>query len=100
MVQMAYATRDDVIASTSYSIHQSIKGYPGSEPLVALCFSCCNRKQVLGSRVNEESLTIQKSYPSLPIAGFYTYGEIAPLERNRPTRFHNNTFVNLVMGLQ
>jgi hypothetical protein len=86
------------VEATEESVASALDVYPGSEPLAALCFSCAARKLVLGTRVEEECLAFNNNYPRLPFAGFYTYGEFAPLERNRPVRFHNQTFVNLVMG--
>ncbi len=100
MVQIAHSTRDKIVEAADLAIRRSVKGYPGKEPLAALCFSCCARKQVLGTRVVEEYEAIKKSFPDLPVAGFYGYGEFAPLELHRPPRFHNETFIILVMGLR
>jgi hypothetical protein len=99
-VQIAHSTRDKIVEAAEQSIRASVKGYPGTEPLAALCFSCGSRKQVLGTRVEEEYFAFKNSFPDLPVAGFYTYGEIGPLMRDRPARFHNETFVNVVMGLK
>ncbi len=100
MVQITHSTRDSIVEAAEQSIEESVKGYPGTEPLVALCFSCSSRKQVLGTRTEAEYLALRNRFPDLPLAGFYTYGEFAPLERYRQVRFHNTTFVNLVMGLK
>lgn len=98
-VQIAHSTRDRIVEAAERSIAASVKSYPGNRPLAALCFSCCARKQVLGTRVEEEYAAFQRTLPEIPIVGFYTYGEIGPLERGRPARFHNETFFNLVIGL-
>lgn len=100
LVQIAHSTRDEIVAAADKAISSSATGYSGTEPLAALCFSCCARKQVLGTRVIEEYQAIHKRFPDLPVAGFYGYGEFSPLAANRPTRFHNETFIILVMGLK
>ncbi len=100
MVQFTHATRNEIVAATDQSITQSFSEYSGTEPLAALCFSCAARKLVLGTRVEEEYLAFKNSYPTLPVAGFYTYGEYAPLRRGRQTRYHASTFVNLIMGVK
>ncbi len=100
MVQIAHSTRDRIVEAADQSIRKSVEEYPGSEPLAALCFSCCARKQVLGTRVVEEYQAFKKSFPDLPVVGFYGYGEFGPLEANKPARFHNETFINVVIGLK
>jgi hypothetical protein len=54
---------------------------------------------VLGTRTAREITVVGEALPRpLPVAGFYTYGEIAPLEPNGPSRFHNETFVTLFLS--
>ncbi|MCZ6528374.1 MAG: FIST C-terminal domain-containing protein, partial [Candidatus Dadabacteria bacterium] len=64
----------------------------------AICFSCAARKLVLGTRAHEEFELIQKDYSDLMVTGFYAYGEIGPLRPNTPSRFHNETFISLLIG--
>jgi len=97
-VQLSHTTRDRIIEATEKSISQSFKNYSGQEPEVAICFSCSGRKQVLGTRTSEEYKLVKKVNPDLRVFGFHGYGEIAPLDKNRPSRFHNETFVSLLLG--
>ena len=99
-IQITYATRDQIVEATKTSVNSSMTGYPGTKPSAALCFSCSARKFVLGTRVKEEYDAFKKIFPDLPVAGFYTYGEIGPLGRNKPARFHNETFISLILGLE
>ena len=99
-VQITHTTRSKIIEATKKSINSSISGYPGSNPAVSLCFSCAARKQILGTRVGEEYMAYKNNYPELPVIGFYTYGEIGPLGRAKPSRFHNETFINLLIGMK
>ena len=60
---------------------------------VVFFFSCMARKIVLGRRTNEEIRAAQEVFgDDVPMAGFYTYGEIANCGQRRPIcRFHNET---------
>lgn len=97
-VQITHVERDGIINATGSSISNAQKNYPGTTPELAICFSCAGRKLVLGTRANEEIQLIQKKHPNLIVAGFYAYGEIAPLMSNTPSRFHNETFISLLIG--
>jgi hypothetical protein len=99
-IQITHSTRDKIIEATKTSVNASVTDYPGTKPSAALCFSCASRKQVLGTRVKEEYDAFKKNFPDLPVVGFYTYGEIGPLGWNKPARFHNNTFFNLIIGVE
>lgn len=98
-VQLVRSTRDDILHSVQTSAQQALEAYPGKQPSAALFFSCANRRQVLGTRAKEEhQIAIRLLNASLPVCGFYTYGEIAPLRQDSESRFHNETFVTLFLG--
>lgn len=99
-VQITHTTRDKIIEAAIKSVNSAIAEYPGSKPSAALCFSCCARKLVLGTRVDEEYQVLKSNFPDLPVAGFYTYGEIGPIKKDKPSRFHNETFLSLLIGLE
>ncbi len=100
-VQISHAaSRDTIVKATEEAVRTSVDGYPGKEPLAALCFPGASRKQLLGTRIDEEYLVFKSSYPHLPVAGFYNYGQFAPLKKGLTSRFHNQTFLNLVLGLR
>jgi hypothetical protein len=99
-VQLTHSTRDKVIESVNESVKSAVADYPGSKPSVALCFTCMARKIVLGSRVDEEYHVLKTDFPDLPVAGFYTGGEIGPLGRDKPARYHNETFLTLLLGVE
>jgi hypothetical protein len=78
---------------------QAVQNYPGKMPAAALFFSCASRRQILGSRTQEEYQIAQSCLSqSLPSCGFYTNGEIAPLEDRGISYFHNETFITLLLG--
>ena len=97
-VQLTTGTRDEVVAATESALAQALAAYPGGRPSAALVFTCAARKQLLGTRVGEESTLLRAGLKGLPLAGFYAYGELAPLQLGQPTRFHNETIVALLLG--
>jgi hypothetical protein len=61
-------------------------------------FSCMVRKAVLGSQTaTETEITRDELAANLPLCGFYSYGEIAPLESGS-TQLHNETIVAVLLG--
>ena len=98
-VRISEASRDMLIGGARGSVLGALKAYPGEKPDAALLFSCVSRKRLLGTRAKEE-LEIVKSVvsDSLPICGFYTYGEIAPARADGRVLFHNNSFVTVFIG--
>lgn len=99
IVQIAEATHDSILSASRTSMMQALHNYPGKEPAAALYFSCCGRRQVLGTRTKEEYALTQTCFTeSLPSCGFYTNGEISPLEQQGISYFHNQTFITLLLG--
>ena len=99
-IQITHSTRDKIVEAAKTSVNSSVTEYPGSKPVAALCFSCAARKQVLGTRVGEEYLAYKSVFSDLPVVGCYTYGEIGPLKKGNPARFNNETFFNVIIGLE
>lgn len=99
IVQMTEATHDGILAAAHLSTLQALESYPGVEPAAALFLSCASRRQILGSRTKEEYELAQHCLTKpLPSCGFYTNGEIAPLQTKGVTHFHNETFITLLLG--
>lgn len=99
IVRMATASRDEILASSKQAMLDAFQNYPGSEPEVALLFSCASRRKILGTRAPEEFELVQECLsPTLSTAGFYTYGELAPLGQQHETQLHQDTLVTLLLG--
>ena len=59
---------------------------------MALIVSCVGRKIVLSERIEEEIEAAAEMLPaSANIAGFFSYGEIAPYRKEKQTSLHNQT---------
>ena len=99
-VQLTHASRDAIIEATREAVDVAIASYPGQTPTAAMIFSCAGRRGVLGTRTKEEYEMLQEHYPDLQLAGFYTYGEISPMDGGTESHFHNETFVSLLLGTE
>lgn len=99
-IQLTDINRDEVVSAAEIALQSAIDRYPDtSTPEAALLFSCCCRRWLLGTRAKEEYQLVRKSLPeSIPISGFYTYGEFAPLEPEGTSHYHQETFVTLLLG--
>ncbi len=61
-------------------------------PQFALLISCVGRKLVLDQRAEEETEAVKETLGNIPMTGFYSYGEICPMEGgNKIAGLHNQT---------
>lgn len=52
----------------------------GREPVFGLYFNCCARGTSLYGTPGEDTALIREYFPGVPLTGFFSYGEIAPVE--------------------
>ena len=97
-VQIGTADRETIVSSCSESIQRALATYPGTEPAVALLFSCAGRKMIMGTQIVQETKTTRECLGDIPFSGFYSYGEFGPLEKGERSLFHGTTFVTLLIG--
>ncbi|OKH50492.1 hypothetical protein NIES2101_19370 [Calothrix sp. HK-06] len=98
-VQLTGTSRDEIITSSLTSFQTAVQNYPGNKIDAVLLFSCCCRRWLLGTRAKEEYEIIKNALPySVPVCGFYTYGELAPLQQRGASYYHQETFVTLLIG--
>ena len=85
---------DSVLAATDAACRDSLAALGGRPPLGMLAFDCIARRDVRGDEgIHTEIERLATIAGPAPVAGFYTYGEIA---RTRGMRgFHNQTLVVL-----
>ncbi|HVE45275.1 MAG TPA: FIST N-terminal domain-containing protein [Acidimicrobiales bacterium] len=88
---------DSVLAATDVACNDALAALGGDPPLGLVAFDCIARRGVLGDEgINREVDRIATHAGGAPVAGFYTYGEIA---RTRGmSGFHNQTLVVLALG--
>ncbi|MDQ6915471.1 MAG: FIST C-terminal domain-containing protein, partial [Actinomycetota bacterium] len=86
-----------VLEATDGACADAVAPLEGREPLGLIAFDCIARRGVLGDEgIRTEVARVAASAPGAPIAGFYTYGEIA--RTHGVTGFHNQTLVVLAVG--
>ncbi len=88
---------DSVLDATDAACLDALAGLDGCPPLGLLAFDCIARRGVLGDTgIESEVKRVARHAGGAPVAGFYTYGEIA---RTRGVSgFHNQTLVVLALG--
>lgn len=86
-----------VLEATDGACADALRGLEGKSPLGLIAFDCIARRGVLGSNgIKDEITRIAEMGDGAPVAGFYTYGEIA---RTRGmSGFHNQTLVVLAVA--
>jgi hypothetical protein len=86
-----------VLEATDAACGDSLAALAGRPPLGMIAFDCIARRGVLGEEgIRAETGRLAAIALGAPVAGFYTYGEIA---RTRGVRgFHNQTLVVLSIG--
>ncbi|MDI3290019.1 FIST N-terminal domain-containing protein [Polyangium sp. 15x6] len=88
IVRMTTGTRDDVIRAAEVATERALRALPN--PSCALLFDCMARKLVLGTRYRDELNKPLERLGSIPKAGFYTHGELSPVDG--VCMCHNETF--------
>ena len=87
---------ESVLDATDRACADALAAIGGGPPLGLLAFDCIARRGVLGDGIRAEIGRIADVAGGAPVAGFYTYGEIA---RTRGIGgFHNQTLVVLAVA--
>ena len=84
------------INATKECLDGAIKGYEGSNIVVALIFSCAGRRYMLGEKVNLDIEKAKEITGEAPFIGFYSNGEIGG-RRNSISRYNNFTVTTLML---
>jgi len=94
-LRMTRATKEDLIAAATNAVGQAKRDLPNAQ--LCLMFNCAGRKIVLGGRYQSEiAAALDKLGDDIPRIGFYTYGEIAPIEGTN--MYHDETFTLALVG--
>lgn len=88
---------DSVLQATDAACNDALAGLDGHGPLGLVAFDCIARRGVLGDvGIKDEVERVARLGGGAPVAGFYTYGEIA--RTHGVSGFHNQTLVVLAVG--
>lgn len=97
-VRLTLVDRDSIIGAARKAADRALALFEGDGPSAALCFSCAARRVLLSSRAGEECRTLREVLgESIPLAGFYSYGELAPPEKGGRSVYRNESIVVLLL---
>jgi hypothetical protein len=100
-VRLMIGSVERALQAARIAAMEALSQMQGRLPKLVLIFNCVARRRLLGPRAGEEIALIRDIMgKDVPVAGFYTYGEIAAVEgiKTNPSCFHNETMVILALG--
>jgi hypothetical protein len=106
LVKMTMGSETDIIQAVAEAAQSAMEELQGGDPAAAavkpkviFMYSCMARKIVLGSKTAEEISAVRKAVGNdVPLIGFYTYGEYAPVGKHGHSHFHNETATMTIIG--
>ncbi len=94
-VRFMKANFDKLIDAATQAAGNTLTQFPSAlseKPKLALLISCVGRKLILGKRIDEEVEAVKDRLgDDTLISGFYSYGEISPLNPNSKCELNNQT---------
>ena len=99
--QLMRSTTEDLIDAAAIAARNAAAAmaHSGAAPELCLFVSCVGRRLVLGQRTEEEIEAVSEVIGAhVPLSGFYSYGEIAPLQRDAAAGLHNQTVTLTLLG--
>jgi hypothetical protein len=97
LVWLMEGDAESVLGAGAAACNDAIQALGDRRPLGVLAFECIGRRPVLGDQgIKVEIDQIMKCAGGAPLAGFYTYGEIA--RKQGVIGFHNQTLVVLTVA--
>lgn len=101
-VRLMIATEEACISAAQQAINEAKKGLFGKPISFIIILDSLSRYILLGRDAHKEIEAIKENIDeSVPLIGFYTYGEQAPLtaiDYKGKTYFHNHTITALAIG--
>ncbi|GAB3331480.1 FIST N-terminal domain-containing protein [Larkinella ripae] len=98
LIRFMTANFDRLIDASATAAHTSLSQL-NFTPELAILISCVGRKLVLGQRTEEEVEAAREVFGSEAVmTGFYSYGEISPLQSNARCELHNQTMTVTVFS--
>lgn len=104
-IRLMVGSREEAVKVAQEAAANAVAQLDGAKPKAVIIFNCIARSKLFGEHSGDEIEAIQKAIGrEVPLIGFYTYGEQAPLGgevRNMSKcnpAFHNETVVIAVLG--
>ena len=91
-VRLMKANFDKLIDASANAATSSFTSLKDQKPALAILISCVGRKLILQQRIDEEVEAANEIFgDTVPISGFYSYGEISPYNPAAQCELHNQT---------
>ena len=104
VVRLMMGSKERALEAARRAAEQAVLSIAPRSATFALVFSSCSRARLFGQRAGEEIAAIRKVLgKSVPVVGFYDYGEQAPLSAagfRGLSYFHNETLVVCAVSAQ
>lgn len=104
-IRLMVGSREEAVKVAKIAAQEAVAQLEGSTPKAVIIFNCIARNKLFGDKSGDEISAIQEAIgKQVPLIGFYTYGEQAPLGgevRNIEqcnSAFHNETVVICVLA--
>ena len=104
-VRLMVGSREEAVKVAKIAAEDAVAQLGGSAPKAVIIFNCIARNKLFGDKSGEEITAIQQAVgKEVPLIGFYTYGEQAPLGgevkniEKCNSAFHNETVVICVLA--
>ncbi len=104
-IRLMVGSREEAVKVAKIAASDAVSQLDGSEPKAVIIFNCIARNKLFGNKSGEEIDAIQQVIgKKVPLIGFYTYGEQAPLGgevkniEKCNSAFHNETVVICVLA--
>lgn len=98
-VQLTEATREELINDTEKTCRKLAGISPSTTTDFGLAFSCSFRKEILGTSASKEVEILGQYLPQgIPLMGFCSFGEIAPLHRGGRSFVQGATLITLLIS--
>lgn len=105
LVQLMIGSREEAISVARSAARKAMSQLDGAEPKAVIVFNCIARSKLFGEQAPDEIAAIQNVIGGhVPLIGFYTYGEQAPvggevknISKCNPA-FHNETVVICILA--
>ena len=88
---VTFAVRDPGIARENFikTLRDLSSDFSGTKPAFGIYFNCGSRGQALYGESGEDTKLIRQYFPDLPVIGFFSYGEIAPIDHINHVHYHS-----------
>lgn len=91
LVCLMHGNTDDLVSAAERAAERSVDGHGDVADCAAICVSCVGRRILMGEDTEEELDAVRSVLGTVPLAGFYSYGEIAESQDTQQAELHNQT---------